>query len=212
LKELGMSSAPIVYLVDDDPSVTKALARLFQAAGLRFATFASAQDFLDEPQIENSSCLVLDLQLPDQSGLDLQKKLNDRSPGLSIVFISGHGDIPTAVEAMQAGAVNFLQKPFENRALLDAIQRALESQRQFCAARQEKQETASRLASLTPREREVFDLVAAGLANKLIASNLDLSLQTIKLYRSRVMQKLELKSVADLVRLAEKAGSDFSET
>jgi FixJ family two-component response regulator len=207
-----MSRPPIVYLVDDDPSVTRALARLFQAAGLRFATFASAQDFLDEPQIENPSCLVLDLQLPDQSGLDLQKKLNGRTPGLSIVFISGHGDIPTAVEAMRAGAVNFLQKPFENRALLDAIHRALESQRQFCAENEEKLETATRLATLTSREREVFDLVAAGQPNKTIATKLDLSLQTIKLYRSRVMQKLQLKSVADLVRLAEKAGPDLSES
>jgi FixJ family two-component response regulator len=154
---------------------------------------------------------VLDLQLPDQSGLDLQKQLRDRCPELSVVFISGHGDITTAVEAMRAGAVHFLQKPFENRELLDAVRRALDNQRRLCAGNEERLQTATRLASLTAREREVFDLVATGLPNKTIATKLDLSLQTIKLYRARVMQKLELKSVADLVRLAGKVASNISE-
>jgi two-component system, LuxR family, response regulator FixJ len=200
-----MNPVSLVYLVDDDPSVSKALTRLFHAAGFRFAAFSTAQDFLDQCDIELPSCLVLDVQLPGQSGLDLQREISNRSLSVPIVFITGHGDVPMAVEAMRAGAIHFLQKPFENRDLLSAVRQSIDKQLGFCAALEEKRQIESQLASLSAREREVFALVALGLANKSIAAKLDLSLQAIKLYRARVMQKLGLDSVADLVRLAQKA-------
>jgi FixJ family two-component response regulator len=205
-----MNPSPLVYLVDDDPSVSKALTRLFQAAGFRFAAFATAQDFLDRCDIELPSCLVLDVQLPGRSGLDLQHELSSRGLSVPIVFITGHGDVPMAVQALRAGAIHFLQKPFKNRDLLAAVQQAIDKQLQFCANLEEKRQIENRLASLSAREREVFALVALGLPNKTIAAKLDLSLPTIKLYRARVMQKLGLDSVADLVRLAQKAEPVFS--
>jgi FixJ family two-component response regulator len=201
-----MSDVPVVYLVDDDPSVSKVLGRLFRAKGFRFAAFATAHDFLNHQSFESPSCLVLDVQLPDQSGLDLQRELNDRGWCASIVFITGHGDVPMAVEAMRAGAVHFLPKPFDNRDLLAAVRQAIDRQCQVCAQREESRQIEPRVASLTSRERQVFALVAAGLANKNIATRLGICLQTVKLHRGQVMQKLQVNSVADLVRLAEKAG------
>jgi len=207
-----MSDVPLVYLVYDDPSVSKALGRLFRVAGFRFAAFTTAHDFLDQPSLESPSCLVLDVQLPDQSGLDLQRELNDRGWCASIVFITGHGNIPMAVEAMRAGAVHFLPKPFDNRDLLAAVRQAIDRQLQVCAQLDESSQIEARMASLTPRERQVFALVAAGLANKNIATRLGCSLQTVKFHRGRVMQKLQLDSVADLVRLAEKAKPVLSDS
>src|SRR5262249_13136544 len=154
---------------------------------------------------ESPSCLVLDVQLPDQSGLDLQKELKDRGWSIPIVFITGHGNIPMAVEAMRSGAVHFLPKPFDNRELLTAVGHALAREAQTVAKQKEKERTAQLLDSLTPREREVFFLVATGMANKNIATRLGICLQTVKLHRGQVMQKLQLTSVADLVRLAENA-------
>jgi RNA polymerase sigma factor (sigma-70 family) len=200
-----MNGEPVVYVVDDDPSISKALARLFRTAALPVETFATARDFLNHRNFQNPSCLVLDVELPDQSGLDLQKELKDRGWAVSIVFITGHGNIPMAVEAMRAGAVHFLAKPFDNRELLAAVRQALERDRQVVDLKDESGRIKSVVESLTPREREVFLLVAAGMPNKNIAAHLAVSLQTVKLYRGRVMQKLQLDSVADLVRLAEKA-------
>jgi FixJ family two-component response regulator len=197
----------MVYLVDDDPSVAKAIGRLFRVAGFRFAAFATAHDFLSQQNFESPSCVVLDVQLPDQSGLDLQRELHDRGWNASIVFITGHGNVPMAVEAMRAGAVHFLPKPFDNQELLTAVRQAIDRQCQDCAQQEENRQIEARMASLTRRERQVFFLVAAGMANKNIATRLDLSIQMVKLHRGRVMQKLKLNSVADLVRLAEKAES-----
>lgn len=200
-----MSDVPLVYLVDDDPSVLKALKRLFAVAGFRCETFATAQSFLDHPNFELPSCLVLDVNLPDQTGLDLQRELKKRRRLVSIVFITGHGSIPIAVEAMQAGAVHFLAKPFNNQELLAAVRKAFDKANAELKSLDENARIRERLESLTPREREVFLLVASGMANKNIATRLDVSLQTVKLHRGRVMQKLQLDSVADLVRLAERA-------
>jgi FixJ family two-component response regulator len=200
-----MSHKPVVYVVDDDPSVSKTLGRLFRVAGLRLEAFATARDFFDHQNFESPSCLVLDVQLPDQSGLELQKELNDRGWSVPIVFITGHGDIPMAVEAMRAGAVHFLLKPFDNRELLAAVRQALAREGEELAAQEESNRIALLVDSLSPRERQVFLLVAAGLANKNIATRLGVSLPTVKLYRGQVMHKLQLDSVADLVRLAEKA-------
>jgi FixJ family two-component response regulator len=202
-----MSAGPLVYLVDDDPSVLKALKRLFRVAEIRCETFATAEGFLDQPNIESPACLVLDVNLPGRTGLDLQRELKERGWPASIVFITGHGTIPMAVEAIQSGAVHFLAKPFNNDDLLAAVRTALDRAHQELASLDDSRQTRERTAALTPREREIFLLVAAGIPNKNIATQLDISLQTVKLHRGRVMQKLQLNSVADLVRLAEKAGS-----
>jgi FixJ family two-component response regulator len=200
-----MSQAPTVYLVDDDPSVARALTRLFRVAGLRPLSFAAARDFLNQPSFESPSCLVLDVHLPDLNGLDLQRELRDRGWDLPIVFITGQGSIPMAVEAMRAGAVHFLAKPCDNGELLGAVREALHCHSQQLAREEETQCIKGLLDSLTPREREVFALVAAGMANKNIATRLGVCLQTVKLHRGHVMQKLQLDSVADLVQLAGKA-------
>jgi FixJ family two-component response regulator len=200
-----MSPGQVVYVVDDDPSVARALERLFRVAGFRLASFATARTFLDQQSLESLSCLVLDVQLPDLNGLDLQRELQDRGWTLPIVFITGHGNVPMAVQAMRAGAVHFLPKPFDNRELLAAVRQALEREGQELVRRQECKRIKLLVESLTPRERQVFLLVAAGLANKNIATRLGVSLQTVKLHRGHVMEKLRLDSVADLVQLAEKA-------
>lgn len=204
-----MSDGPLVFLVDDDPSVRKALKRCFRVAGFRCETFATAQEFLDHPASDSPSCVVLDVNLPDRTGLDIQRELKDRGRLDSIVFITGHGNIPMAVEAIQAGAVHFLAKPFNNDELLAAVRKALDKAEQELASMDAGRRVKKSLDALTPREREVFLLVAAGMANKNIATHLDISLQTVKLHRGRVMQKLQLNSVADLVRLAEKSDPDL---
>jgi FixJ family two-component response regulator len=199
-----MSDGPLVYLVDDDPSVLKALARVFSVARLRCKTFSSAREFLEHPDFESRCCLVLDVNLPDQSGLDLQRELINGGRAIPIIFISGQGNVPTAVKAMQAGAVHFLQKPFRNDELLAAVREGLDRASRALKTLDDDRRVKERVASLTPREREIFVLVAQGMANKNIATRLDISLQSVKLYRGRVMKKLELSSLADLVRLAEK--------
>jgi FixJ family two-component response regulator len=200
-----MSQVPVVYVVDDDPSVAKALERLFRVAGFRLASFATALAFLEQPSVGSPSCLILDIQLPDLNGLDLQRELQDRDWILPIVFITGHGNVPMAVQAMRAGAVHFLPKPFDNRELLAAVRQALEREGLQLARQQEGKRIKLLMDSLTPRERQVFLLVAAGMANKNIATHLGVCLQTVKLHRGHVMEKLRLDSVAALVQLAEKA-------
>jgi FixJ family two-component response regulator len=200
-----MTCEPVIYIVDDDPSVARALSRVFRVAGFRQEAFATAQDFLNQECLESPSCLLLDVQLPGLSGLELQAELKERHWTVPIVFITGHGDVPMAVDAMRAGAIHFLQKPFDNRELLAAIHSALECEQRTLAELQERQEIERQLGCLTPRERQVFGLVAGGMPNKRIAAQLGLSLQTVKLYRGNVMRKLGLLSVAELARLAEKA-------
>jgi FixJ family two-component response regulator len=202
-----VSTEPVVYVVDDDPSVSRALERLFRVAGFHPKVFADARTFLSRESLESPSCLVLDVQLPDRNGLDLQKELAERGWNVPIVFITGHGDVPMAVEAMRMGAVHFLPKPFDTRALLAAVRQALELESREVDRQEEARKVAQLVGSLTAREHEVFLLVAAGLPNKVIASRLDVSLQTVKLHRGRLMRKLQSDSVADLVRLAEKAKS-----
>lgn len=202
-----MSEAPVVYVVDDDPSVSRALARMFRVAGLRFSVFATAEEFLAQENISSPACLVLDVQLPGRSGLDLQMELKERGWPVPIVFITGHGTVPMAVEAMRAGAVHFLPKPFDNRQLLALVQQAIEAQVLEFAQRAGERRISELVDSLTAREHEIFLLVAAGMPNKNIASQLGICLQTVKLHRGRLMQKLKLDSIADLVRLAEQSQS-----
>lgn len=199
-----MSQGAVVYLVDDDPSVSQALTRLFRVAGYRLKTFENAQDFLDQSQLVSPSCLILDVNLPDLNGLDLQKELKKRGWGLPIVFITGNGTIPMAVEALQEGAVHFLPKPFDNQQLLSAVKLALQRESRERARQVEAGRLMSQIDLLTPREREVFLLAGAGVPNKNIATRLGISIQTVKLHRGHLMSKLQLDTVADLVRLVEK--------
>jgi RNA polymerase sigma factor (sigma-70 family) len=199
-------AVPIVFVVDDDPSVRRAITRLIGSVGLQVEAFGSAQEFLQGWRSDAPSCLVLDIRLPKISGLDFQRQLAEANIHIPIIFITAHGDIPMTVRAMKAGAVEFLTKPFRDQDLLDAIHVALERDR---TKRQEESEIAilrKRLESLTPREREVLPLVVSGLLNKQIAGEIGTSESTVKVHRSQLMRKMGADSFADLVRLAEKIG------
>ena len=199
-----MTEEAIVFVIDDDPAICRASARLIQSVGLTVQTFGSAQEFLSSPRPNAPACLVLDVRLPGLSGLDLQRALAEAQVHVPIIFITGHGDIPMTVQAMKAGAVEFLTKPFRDQVLLDAIQDALARAREARQQRADIDHLRQRYASLTPREREVMHLVVTGLLNKQIAAELGTAEQTIKLHRRQVMQKMQVVSLADLVRMVEK--------
>ncbi|HXA43868.1 MAG TPA: response regulator transcription factor [Candidatus Angelobacter sp.] len=197
----------MVFIVDDDLSVRRSTERLVQAAGLKVQTFTSAKEFLKNARFEGPACLVLDVRMPGLSGMDLQHELTQSGIQIPIIFITGHGDIPMSVRAMKAGAVEFLTKPFRSRGLLDAIRAALERDRSAHKERSETGELRQRHEQLTPREREVMVLVAAGLLNKQVAGELATTERTIKFHRAHIMQKMHAESLADLVRMAEKLGA-----
>jgi RNA polymerase sigma factor (sigma-70 family) len=198
---------PIVYVVDDDDSVRKSLVRLLKSMGYPARPYASAKEFLEGWRLDPApGCLVLDVQLPGLNGLELQEYLRDTSCPIPIIFITGHGDIPMSVRAMKAGAVDFLAKPFHDESLLRAIQEALARSQRAEAERAEQERVAALYARLTHREREVMALVVRGLPNKQIAAQLGTSVKTIKVHRSRVMDKMRVRSVADLVRASQKSG------
>ena len=205
-RQPSQASDPIVYVVDDDASICRALARLLRSAGFEVQTFPSAKAFLDWPAPDRPACLVLDIRMPGPSGLDLQSALREADRLLPIVFITGHGDVATSVRAMKAGAVDFLQKPFDDQELLACVQRALETSRAQRAERAERAMLGERMASLTPRERQVLRLVVTGMLNKQIADKLDIAEKTVKVHRGRVMEKMQAGSVADLVRMTAKLG------
>jgi len=196
----------VVYVVDDDESVRRSLARLLRSAGLTAETFPSAQAFLDRELPDRTACLVLDVRLPGLSGLDLQGALTQTERIVPIVFITGHGNVPMSVQAMKSGAVDFLQKPFEEDQLLAAIDRALTRCRAARAERTERMVIQGRFDTLTPRERQVLGLVVAGRLNKQIAGDLGAAEKTVKIHRGRVMRKMEANSVADLVRMSQRIG------
>jgi FixJ family two-component response regulator len=198
--------AGTVFLIDDDASLRRALERQLEAAGYRVAAFASAQEYLDHAPQGGTACIVSDVRMPGLSGLDLQASLARAGRDLPMVFVSGHGDVPTAAHAMKAGAVAFLAKPFSKAELLAGVGDALARAAERDAARRERTELEARYASLTPREREVFALVASGLLNKLIADRLGAAEGTVKIHRGRMMEKMGAASVAGLVRMAERLG------
>jgi FixJ family two-component response regulator len=200
------ASERTVFVVDDELSVRKSLSRLLKAAGFHVETFASAMEFLRQEIEPRVGCLVLDMQMPELNGLELQQALAETDRCLPIIFITGHGDIPTSVRAMKAGATDFLAKPFHEKDLLEAIKRAHERSRQELRDKEEADEVRQRLATLTLREHEVLLQVLTGQLNKQIAHTLGASEKTIKVHRGRVMHKMQVQSVADLVRLCEKAG------
>ena len=195
---------PVVFVIDDDRMIRDGLQSLIKSVGLRVVTFASAPEFLAAKRPDGPSCLVLDVRMPGLSGLELQLKLSEDSTRIPIIFITGHGDIPMSVRAMKEGAQEFLTKPVRGQDLLEAIQKAIASDRVLRKERLEMQEIRGRFDSLTPREKEVLDLVVAGLLNKQIADQLGMSELTVKTHRARVMEKTQADSLAHLVRMAEK--------
>ena len=195
---------PTVFIIDDDRGVRGSIVNLVESVGLRAESFATAQEFLDSKRTSGPSCLVLDVRLPQISGLDFQRQLTDACVQLPIIFITGHADVPMTVRAMKSGAVEFLTKPFRDQELLDAIQQALHRDRASREQLSELHDLQERYRSLTVREREVMKLVASGMLNKQIGSELGASEHTVKIHRGQVMRKMRAGSFAELVRMADK--------
>ena len=194
-------ATPTVFIVDDDAAIRHAMRALLDSVNLPCEIFASADEFLDKVADRRPGCLVLDIRMPGLGGLELQQELNRRGNRTPIIFITGHGDVPMAVEAMQNGALDFIQKPFRDQDLLDRVTDALKTDRQRRDEEQHQSDVAGRIDTLTNREREVFDLVVTGKPNKVIAYELGVSQRTVEIHRSRVMEKMQARSLADLVRM-----------
>jgi FixJ family two-component response regulator len=192
----------MVFIVDDDDAVRRFLSGLIQSIKVRVSAHASAQDFLDAYEPGCPGCLLLDVRMPGMSGLELQRELAERSINLPVIILTGHGDVPVAVQAMKAGAVDFIEKPFNNELLLDRIQMAVVQSVRAESVRAERNEMLKRLELLTLRERQVFDLVVAGEVNKVIAHRLTISEKTVEIHRANVMRKMDARSLAALVQMA----------
>ncbi len=198
---------PLVYVVDDDAAVRDSLTLLLKAVGLTGQAFSSAAEFLDNYDPEQHGCLVADIRMPGMSGLDLQDELNQRGAPIPLIFITGHGDVPIAVDAMKSGALDFIEKPFRDQDLLDRVHQALSWDKERRIENLKTLAIRERLATLTPRETEVMECVVQGQANKVIAMDLGVSQRTVEIHRARVMEKMGVRSVAKLVRAVEAAKS-----
>lgn len=205
-RDLASSEEPIVFVIDDDASMREALRSLFESVGLRVEVFGSASEFLQSKLPDVASCLILDIRLPRVSGLDFQVDLATAGIHIPIIFMTGHGDIPMSVRAMKAGAIDFLTKPFRDQDMLDAVTMAIERDRKRRNDAKILSDLQARLATLTPREREVMALVVSGLMNKQIAAEIGTAEITVKIHRGHIMRKMAAKSLADLVRMAEWLG------
>jgi two-component system response regulator FixJ len=197
MKEL----APTVYIIDDDNGVRTSIRVLMKSVGLPAVAFASAQEFLSSYNPLMAGCVILDIRMPGMSGMELQEALNERGAVIPVIFVTGHGDVPMAVEAMRHGAFDFLQKPFRDQDLIDRVQQALARDRETREDLKEHSRIRARIATLTPREKEVLDLLTVGKANKMMAQDLGLSQRTVEIHRAHVMEKMGAKSVAQLVRM-----------
>lgn len=203
---------PLVFIIDDDASVRRSVERLFKSVGLKVEIFASAHDFLERERPDGPSCIVLDVRMPGFSGFDLQEELAAVNLRVPIVFLTAHGNVPLSVRAMKAGAMDFIEKPFDEQVLLDAVQRALEKDRELRLKEAEVDEIKRRMKTLTAREYEVFTHVIRGKLNKQVAYDLGIVEKTIKVHRAQVMRKMLADSLADLIRMAGKVGIDVSGT
>ena len=201
-----MNNEPTVYVVDDDDAVRNSLRFLIESTGFRVATFASSRGFLAGYDSDVPGCLVLDIRLPDSSGLDLQQQLVAEGIAVPVIIVTGHGDVPIAVRAMRTGAIDFIEKPYDDQVLLDRIRQAVELDIRNRRDRAQRQDILARLALLTPREREVLDGVVSGFANKQVAGDLGISTKTVEAHRAHVMEKMRVESLAELVRLVQIAG------
>ncbi len=193
---------PHVFVIDDDQAVRESLGLLLKSMGQKARLFDSAQAFLDQFNPEMNGCIVLDIRMPGMSGMELQQRLKAMRCTIPVIFVTGHGDVPMAVEAMLHGAFDFIQKPFRDQELLDRINQALNWDTEHRSEEERRRTVQERFGSLTPREREVLDCVVRGLANKVIAMDLDLSQRTVEIHRARVMEKMGARSLADLVRMS----------
>lgn len=206
---MAATKEPTVYIVEDDDAVRDSLQLLLESVGMPVATFPRADAFLEAYHPDMAGCIVLDIRMPGINGMELQRKLNTQHSTLPIIFVTGHGDVPMAVEAMQQGAVDFIQKPYREQELLDKIQQAMEMDAEHRQQLQEQHKIQERIDALTPREAEVMELMVEGKANKAIAFDLDISQRTVEIHRARVMDKMDAKSLAQLVRkvMAVRSGS-----
>jgi RNA polymerase sigma factor (sigma-70 family) len=192
---------PTVFVVDDDPAIRFAMQALLESVNLEHEIFSSGDEFLEQADEQRAGCLVLDIRMPGLGGLELQQELIERGNTVPIIFITGHGDVPMAVEAMQKGAVDFIQKPFRDQDLLDRVSEAIKTDEERREAQQRHAEVTERIDRLTKREKEVFDLVVTGKPNKIIAYDLGVSQRTVEIHRARVMEKMQARSLADLVKM-----------
>lgn len=208
MKAVPMSIEKTVYVIDDDEAIRRFLRGLIRSVSLRVETYATAQEFLDAYQAGSPGCLLLDIRMPEMSGLELQAELKRREIDLPVIILTGHGDVQVAVHAMKAGAVDFIEKPFHNDLLLQEIQKAIANSQRSGVTRVRRQEILQRVDALTTREREVLGMVAAGKTNKGVARQLGISEKTVEIHRAKVMEKMQAKSLAELVKLTSVLDSD----